>query len=159
VLGNHDHWADAARADYWIKHNGQDLRHKAVRIELNGQAIWLAGAGDFMTDHRDLDQVLAAIPDSDFRILLAHNPDTADSDYSRRIDLILAGHTHGGQVQIPFLGSPYLPVHNKSYVSGLVTTTKSCQMFISRGIGWSILPVRFNCYPEIAVLELVPQSA
>jgi len=159
VLGNHDHWSDAARADYWLKKNGQDLRHKAVRIERNGQALWLAGAGDLMEDHRNLDQVLTKIPDRDCRIVLAHNPDTADSDYSRRIDLILAGHTHGGQVQIPFYGPPYLPVRNKNYVSGVVTTSRSSQMFISRGIGWSILPVRFNCYPEIAVLELVPKPA
>jgi len=155
VLGNHDHWADAARAAYWLNKNGQDLRHKAVRIERNGQALWLAGAGDFMSDHRNLDRLLKTIPDKDFRIVLAHNPDTADSDYSRRIDLILAGHTHGGQVQIPFIGPPYLPVHNKRYVSGVVTTARGVRMFISRGIGWSILPVRFNCYPEIAVLELV----
>jgi predicted MPP superfamily phosphohydrolase len=155
VLGNHDLWAGIARADSWLKKNSQDLRHKAVRVERNGQALWLAGAGDFMTDHRNLDQVLVGIPDRDCRIVLAHNPDTADSKYSRRIDLILAGHTHGGQVQIPFIGSPYLPVHNKSYVRGIVTTSRGCPMFISRGIGWSILPIRFNCYPEIAVLELV----
>jgi predicted MPP superfamily phosphohydrolase len=159
VLGNHDHWADTERAAYWLKKNGQDLRHKAVRIERNGQALWLAGAGDFMADHRNLDQVLAGIPDRDCRIVLAHNPDTADSKYSRRIDLILAGHTHGGQVKIPFIGPPFVPVRNKSYVSGIVTTTRGFQMFISRGIGWSILPIRLNCYPEIAVLELVPQAA
>jgi predicted MPP superfamily phosphohydrolase len=159
VLGNHDHWADTARADYWLKKNGQDLRHKTVRIERNGQALWLAGAGDLMADHRNLDRVLEIIPDRDFRILLAHNPDTADSKYSRRIDLILAGHTHGGQVQIPFIGPPFVPVHNKRYVNGVITTSRGGQMFISRGIGWSILPVRFNCYPEIAVLELVPQVA
>jgi predicted MPP superfamily phosphohydrolase len=158
VLGNHDHWSNTARADYWLKKNGQDLRHKVVRIERSGQSLWLAGAGDLMADHRNLDQVLAKIPENNCRIVLAHNPDTADSSYSRRIDLILAGHTHGGQVRIPFVGSPYLPVRNKKYDGGIVTTTRGSQMFISRGIGWSILPVRFNCYPEIAVLELVPQS-
>lgn len=155
VLGNHDYRADPARADYWLKKNGQDLRHKTVRIERDGQALWLAGAGDFTTDHRNLDQVLAKIPDTECRIVLAHNPDTADSDYSRRIDLILAGHTHGGQVQIPFWGPPFVPVSNKNYVSGIVTTSRGSRMFISRGIGWSVLPIRFNCYPEIAVLELV----
>jgi predicted MPP superfamily phosphohydrolase len=155
VLGNHDHWSDTVRADFWLKKNGQDLRHKTARLERNGQALWLAGAGDFMTDHRNLDPLLEQIPDKECRIVLAHNPDTADTIYSRRIDLILAGHTHGGQVCIPFFGPPFNPILNKNYVSGVVTTVRGGQMFISRGIGWTILPVRFNCYPEIAILELV----
>jgi predicted MPP superfamily phosphohydrolase len=154
VLGNHDHWADHGRADYWIKRNKQDLRHQAVRIERNGQPLWLAGAGDFMTDHRSLDPILSPIPTRDCRILLAHNPSTADSSYGQRIDLILAGHTHGGQIRIPFLGAPYLPVLNKKYVKGITTTLRGGTMFISRGIGCASVPARFNCYPEIAVLEL-----
>lgn len=156
VLGNHDHWADAARANYWLKRNKQDLRHQSIRIERNGQALWLAGAGDFMNDHRDLDPILAPIPDRDCRILLAHNPSTADSRFTQRIDLILAGHTHGGQIRIPFLGAPYLPLPNKNYVQGITTTARGGTMFISRGIGSASVPARFNCYPEIAVLELVP---
>lgn len=159
VLGNHDHWADTVRADHWLKQNGQDLRHKTVRIERNGHPLWLAGAGDFMEDPRSLDPLMTAIPERECRIVLAHNPDTADSHCSSRIDLMLAGHTHGGQVRIPFFGSPFLPVRNRSYVRGIVTTTKGFPLFISRGIGWTILPVRFNCYPEIAVLELVPLQA
>lgn len=155
VLGNHDHWADTERSDYWLKKSGQDLRHKAVRIERNGQPLWLAGAGDFMTDFRRLDPLLEQIPDQECRIVLAHNPDTADSDCSRRIDLMLAGHTHGGQVRLPFMAPLYNPIQNKSYVSGSITAARGFPLFISRGIGWTILPVRFNCYPEIAVLELV----
>jgi predicted MPP superfamily phosphohydrolase len=155
VLGNHDHWADAERSLYWLKKSGQDLRHKVARIERSGQALWLAGAGDFMTDHRSLDPLLEQISDRECRIVLAHNPDTADSDCSHRIDLMLAGHTHGGQVRVPFIPPLYNPINNKNYVSGIVTSLRGFPMFISRGIGWTILPVRFNCYPEIALLELV----
>ena len=68
---------------------------------------------------------------------------------------MIAGHTHGGQVVVPFYGPPVLPVRNKRYTSGLVTTTKNERMFISRGVGWAIYPVRFNCFPEIPVLELI----
>lgn len=71
------------------------------------------------------------------------------------IDLILAGHTHGGQVRIPFWGAPVLPVGNKAYASGVIRSSKGHTMFISRGIGWAIYPVRFNCFPEIAVVTLV----
>lgn len=156
VLGNHDHWADTARSDYWLKRTRQDLRHKAVRLEREGHPLWLAGAGDLWEDHRSLDELLAGIPGEDCRIVLAHNPDTADTQYSSRIDLMLSGHTHGGQVDIPFVGPPVLPVRNKAYSSGLKQSLRGERVFISRGIGWAIYPVRFNCYPEIAVLELVP---
>lgn len=156
VLGNHDHWCDFARSDYWLKKSGQDLRHKITPIRRGSDTLWIAGAGDLFEDHRNLDEVLGQIPDSDCRIVLAHNPDSADTNYRKRIDLMISGHTHGGQVKIPFLGTPYLPVQNKNYSSGLKCSPNGCPVFISKGIGTSILPVRFNCFPEIAVLELVP---
>lgn len=157
VLGNHDHWADSERSAYWLKRTGQDLRHLCVSIERRGKRIWLGGAGDFLEDHRNLDGLLSGVPDADCRILLAHNPDTVDTSYSSRIDLTLAGHTHGGQVVIPLIGPPILPVLNKTYTSGLRHSRRGSKVFISKGIGWTHLPVRFNCYPEIAVLELVPE--
>ena len=157
VLGNHDHWADTARSDYWLKRSQQDLRHKVVRLEREGQYLWLAGAGDLYEDHKKLDEVLDKIPDPECRIVLAHNPDSADTAFSKRIDLMISGHTHGGQVNIPFVGTPILPVKNKNYSSGLKVSPKGCKVFISKGIGWTICPIRFNCYPEIAVLELVSE--
>jgi predicted MPP superfamily phosphohydrolase len=90
--------------------------------------------------------------------LQAHNPDTADTEYDGRADLMLCGHTHGGQVNIPLVGPLFLPVRNKSYSSGLKASPKGTRVFISKGIGWSGCPVRFNCLPEIAVLELVPET-
>ena len=87
--------------------------------------------------------------------MLAHNPDSADLFFKARMDLMLAGHTHGGQVKIPFWGTPVLPVQNTNYASGLAESTKGHPVFISSGIGWSIYPVRFNCFPEISVLELI----
>jgi hypothetical protein len=88
--------------------------------------------------------------------VLAHNPDTADTAFNSRIDLMISGHTHGGQVQLPFLGAPVLPVRNKEYSSGLKRSPRGTRVFISRGIGWAVYPIRLNCLPEIAVLELVP---
>jgi len=158
VLGNHDHWADTARSQQWLRVTSQDLRHKAKRIVKGGETLWIAGAGDLWEDHRSLDEVLSEIPDSDCRIVLAHNPDTADSEFSGRVDLMISGHTHGGQVDIPFVGPPVLPVRNKTYTSGLKVSPRGSPVFISKGIGWTIYPVRFNCPPEIAVLELVPST-
>lgn len=157
VLGNHDHWADTARSQHWLARTGQDLRHRTATITVGGQRIWLAGAGDLWEDHLSLDKLLADIPDGDCRIVLAHNPDTADTDFSVRVDLVISGHTHGGQVKPPFMEPPVLPVKNKTYSSGLKVSPRGTPVFISRGIGWAVCPVRFNCLPEIAVLELVPQ--
>jgi hypothetical protein len=157
VLGNHDHWADTIRSDYWIKKTRQDLRHKSARIEKAGSRFWLAGAGDLWEDHQSLDKLLDPIPETDCRIVLAHNPDSADTKYAYRIDLMLSGHTHGGQVRIPFIGTPILPVRNKNYSSGLKKSPRGCKVFISKGLGWALYPIRFNCYPEIAVLELISE--
>jgi predicted MPP superfamily phosphohydrolase len=159
VLGNHDHWADTKRSMVWMKKTGQNLRHKKRFIEREGQRLWFAGAGDFYADHRNLDRLLQTIPEKDCRIVLAHSPDSADSDYKHRIDLMISGHTHGGQVVIPLVGPPVLPTRNKTYSSGLKRSLKGENVFISRGIGWAKIPLRFNCPPEIAVLELVPDVA
>ena len=158
VLGNHDHWANTERSQHWLRLTGQDLRHKTKTIEKSGEKLWIAGAGDLWEDHRNLDDIMSGIPESDCRIVLAHNPDTADSRFSTRIDLMISGHTHGGQVDIPFFGPPVLPVRNKTYSNGLKTSPRGTRVFISKGIGWAIYPVRFNCPPEIAVLELVPNE-
>ncbi len=154
VLGNHDHWADARRSVYWLKKTGQNLRHKRTFIERNGKRLWFAGAGDFFSEPRPLDELLKHIPDRDCRIVLAHSPDTADTPHARPVDLMISGHTHGGQVNIPFFGTPILPTRNKNYSSGLKQSRHREPVFISRGIGWAMYPVRFNCPPEIAVLEL-----
>ena len=156
VLGNHDHWADAERSQHWLTKSGQDLRHRVTPIDRDGGRLWLVGAGDLWEDHRNLDDLLGQVPESDCRIVLAHNPDTADTAFRGRADLMLAGHTHGGQVDIPLLGPPVLPVRNKSYSSGLKVSPRGLKVFISKGIGWACFPIRFNCFPEIAVLELSP---
>jgi len=156
VLGNHDHWANGARSREWLDRSGQNISHRAVKLERGGKALWLAGAGDLWEDHRCLDWVLGGLPEADCRMVLAHNPETADSKYVSRVDLVISGHTHGGQVNLPLLGPPILPVQNKAYTCGLQKSLRGGNVFISRGIGWAIYPVRFNCFPEIAVLELVP---
>ena len=155
VLGNHDHWASTEQSIRWLNTSGHiNLRHKAVPLSRNGKTLWLGGAGDLWEDHVNLDLVLKDVPDDACRIVLAHNPDTADTDYATRIDLMISGHTHGGQVKLPFIGTPILPVKNKAFSSGFVKSQRT-NIFISRGIGWAAFPVRFNCLPEIAILNIV----
>lgn len=159
VLGNHDHWAGADRSFYWLERTGQNLRHEALSFKREGKRLWIAGGGDLWEDHQSFDHILRNVPREDCRIALAHNPDSADTGFSERIDLMICGHTHGGQVYIPFYGTPpYLPVQNLNYNFGLKTSKKGHSLFISKGVGWGAFPLRFNCPPEIAVLELVSSS-
>ena len=153
ILGNHDHWADADRSLDWLEKSGQNVRHKCKAIYKGNDRIVIGGSGDFWEDDLNIDQAFAASDGDDCRILLAHNPDSVDTEFQTPLSLVLSGHTHGGQVSLPFYGPPVLPVRNKRYSSGLIETD-AVKLFISRGIGWAIYPVRLNCYPEIAVLEL-----
>ena len=154
VLGNHDHWGSTDRSLYWLEKSGQDIRHKAVPIIRGEEKIWIGGAGDYMEDELGIDNTFQHASDSECKILLSHNPDSADTEYKTRIDLMISGHTHGGQVIIPFVGAPILPVKNKLYSSGFIRA-EGTNLYISRGLGWAMIPVRFNCLPEISVLRLV----
>lgn len=154
VLGNHDHWADTDRSLYWLERTEQGIRHLCKPIYQGKQRIIIGGAGDYWGDQLKIDEAFANSDQNDCRILLSHNPDSVDTEFTTPLSLVISGHTHGGQVVVPFLGPIKLPVENKKYSSGLIATPKT-QLFISRGIGWAIAPVRVNCYPEIAVLELI----
>ncbi|MCP4934546.1 MAG: metallophosphoesterase [bacterium] len=154
VLGNHDHWADPEKSLYWLERTGQNIRHKCKSIYKGKDRIIIGGAGDYWEDDLKIDEAFSCSEKDECRILLSHNPDSVDTEFETSLSLVLSGHTHGGQVVIPFWGPPVLPVKNKNYTSGLMATPNT-KLFISRGIGWAIYPVRFNCYPEIAVLQLV----
>jgi len=154
VLGNHDHWADSERSLYWLERTGQNIRHRCKPVYRDKDRIFIGGAGDYWEDELEIDKAFSCSDENECRVLLAHNPDSVDTEFKTSLSLVLSGHTHGGQVVVPFVGAPVLPVKNKDYSSGLIRTPRT-QLFISRGIGWTIYPVRFNCYPEIAVLELV----
>lgn len=154
VLGNHDHWADTERSLYWLERSGQNIRHQCREISRGKERILFGGAGDYWEDELRIDEIFSNSDEGECRILLSHNPDSMDSNYETNLSLVLSGHTHGGQVVVPFAGPPILPVKNKRYASGLIATARG-PLFISRGLGWSILPIRFNCPPEIALLKLL----
>jgi predicted MPP superfamily phosphohydrolase len=159
ILGNHDYDRCIVRSRHWLERSGQDLNNAVRKLERNGEVLWLAGTGDFWNDRRDIDALLDPIPPEACRILLAHNPDSADTIVRQQTDLIIAGHTHGGQINLPLIGSPVVSVKNRSYSSGLCRSKRGFPVFISRGIGLTRIPLRFNCPPEIAVLELTKGTA
>lgn len=158
VLGNHDHWADERESLARLEASGFSVRHRALPIERNGQRLLVFGAGDHLEDTFGLNGLLQTARPADCRIVLAHNPDTADQPRQGRVDLMLSGHTHGGQIRIPGYGPPVLPLDNKAYDQGLKTVGEM-SLFISRGIGCVAVPVRFACAPEVAVLRLVDERS
>jgi len=154
VLGNHDrrvgqgvHEAlTAAGIDVFVNE-----RRRLVR---DGQALDLAGLDDL---RRGVFAPAEALPAADSptpTIVIAHNPDTADHiPPGVRIDAMLSGHTHGGQIRLWGLGPVALPVRNRRYGAGLVEGP-GFPVYISRGLGTAALPVRFHCPPELTVITL-----
>lgn len=156
VLGNHDHWMDAnLTQEVFNRYNVPVITNSHKLIEIKDKAICVAGVGDLMEDSQDLKAAFYGVPADIPRILLSHNPDYAESmPASERVDLVLAGHTHGGQVRMPFSIAPItMSRYGQKYAGGLVRSA-SRQVYVSRGIGVVGLPVRFNCPPEITIITL-----
>jgi len=110
VLGNHDHWEGAPRTRAELAKAGiAELRNTGVWLTRRGSRLRLGGVGDLWEDTQDLDSALGGCRDDETVILLSHNPDYVEDIRDRRVGLVLSGHTHGGQVNIPFFGRPLVP--------------------------------------------------
>lgn len=157
VLGNHDHWTDPGQvADAIEAGAGMLLRNGSRRIERDGGGFWLAGVDDIWEGKQDLDRALEGTTSGEPVILLAHEPDYADRVAADgRVALQLSGHSHGGQVRIPFLGAPVLPYLGQRYPFGL-RRVGNLTLYTNRGVGMLAPPVRWNCRPEITEILLEP---
>lgn len=158
VLGNTDHYAfnpDGLAAQ--LSSAGLDLlRNESRDIPLpGGKVLRLAGVDDPVSGKARLEKALARLPADEPVVLLAHSPDIFSKAVLAGVNLILVGHTHGGQVGIPLLVSMYKYANRYPIMQGIVTAGKS-SMYINRGIGTTAYPVRFFCRPEIAVIEVRP---
>jgi uncharacterized protein len=156
ILGNHDCLVGShAITDALHSHGIPVLANSSVPLERNGQRIWLAGIKDVLEDKPDLGAALpAGRSEREPVILLAHEPDFADYAIGRQVDLVLSGHTHGGQILLPLLPPLLLPDMGIKYVHGLFRLGGGVQLYVNRGIGAVTLPFRFRCQPEITVITL-----
>jgi predicted MPP superfamily phosphohydrolase len=157
VLGNHDWWFGVAKVRRALADAGiAVLENHTVRLGVDGRRFWLAGLGDQMAKRvgkgrfegvDDLPGTLAGVDTDDPVILLAHEPDIFP-EVPDRVALTLAGHTHGGQIRLPFV-SPY----RGRFAYGHIVEARR-HMIVSGGLGTSIVPVRLGVPPEIVRVEL-----
>ena len=154
VMGNHDDATDPAHVTHALQaENIQVLANQSEPIEQDGARFWLAGVNDVMSGTADLSKTVRRIPAGEAVILLAHEPDFADEASQYPIDLQLSGHSHGGQIRIPFLPPLYLPELAKKYIWGTYHVGP-LTLHTSAGLGTVGIPMRLNCPPEITLLTL-----
>jgi uncharacterized protein len=155
ILGNHDYLTDVKLVRRCIREGRVTELINGVRTLRRGEAaLHIAGIDDVMEGKSRLDLVLGQLPEDGAAILLAHEPDFADvSSATGRFDLQLSGHSHGGQVAVPFLRRLILPPFSQRYTRGLYDVRGMIQ-YTSRGIGFVHARLRFMCRPEITVFTL-----
>lgn len=166
VLGNHDWYADGPLTDRLLRELGVRMIDNA-RLFLadkgrlsdvdDGRSLCIAGLGDLKTALVDPQAALSGVAIATPRLLISHNPDTAElpAVQAHRVDLMISGHYHGGQIKLPLLG--YLPFirspFGTKYFGGLVQGP-TCRVLISRGVGMSIVPIRLGVPPELVEITL-----
>ncbi|HKP70258.1 MAG TPA: metallophosphoesterase [Pyrinomonadaceae bacterium] len=156
-LGNHDHWTDAAQVAKKFRDAGiHMLVNEGFRFEARESSFWLAGVDDHMVGRTDLAAALKGSFPDEMKLLLAHNPIILRQATRFGVDLTLSGHTHGGQVKVR--DPEKKPLTRRRLTSGL-HQRKESQIYITRGIGTVVLPIRYQCPPEISLLELRSPNA
>lgn len=151
VLGNHDCWHDAYGIEKLLsKNNITVLKNSNKKIR---NQFYIAGVEDLQTQNPDVNKALSGVDGS--VILLTHNPDIFEDFVPEYVNLTLAGHVHGGQVKLPKKGAILVPSKFGTKYSEGFFNDMGRKMFVTKGIGTSVLPIRFLCPPEIAVIEFV----
>jgi predicted MPP superfamily phosphohydrolase len=158
VWGNHDYFNRGTHRQL-----AAGLRQIGVHTLRNGNAnvrpdLMLAGVDDFKLGQPDLRATLAGIPPGVPSLLLTHNPDLLPELEAGQVSLALAGHTHGGQVRLPFIGAPVTSSeYGQRFAQGWVHDP--VRAHVSRGLGVTAIPVRLACPPELVILDLLPAEA
>ena len=154
VLGNWEHWRGVRDAGALFEGTG-------VRLLVDDAAplrpgLWIVGLEDACVGTSDLKAAFREVPREAVTIVLLHSP-SPFPEVAARAPLALAGHSHGGQVRLPFLPALWLPPETDGYVEGWYTSGPS-RLYVSRGIGTSILPLRLFCRPEVAVIDVAARA-
>ncbi|MFZ5826423.1 MAG: metallophosphoesterase [Bacillota bacterium] len=149
VLGNWDYYDPVIRT---ALSNVRLLINQGVQV---AEHLWVGGVDEPRLGHPDVGRAMAGAPEGAVRILLSHEPDYADEIVApeHRVALQISGHSHAGQVRLPFVGPLLLPPGGRKYHTGLYQAPH-CQVYTTRGVGTAHLPVRLFCPPEVSLLTL-----
>ena len=156
VLGNHDHWGKQLNElkQVLASSNINILDNQVYEVERGGKKLAFAGVDDPYWGKPDLEKVIAQLPENSVAVLLVHEPDYIEKTATtHKFALQLSGHSHGGQIRIPFLDPLVLPYGGKKYFVGLSKVEETIE-YTNRGLGMTGLPLRFNSRPEITVFTL-----
>ncbi|MEK7725643.1 MAG: metallophosphoesterase, partial [Nitrospirota bacterium] len=161
TLGNHDHYSGipVEQFRHWTeRHEITLLINESATIRTNGGELALVGVDDPSLHLADL-RCLPAPAQHRFTLLLAHAPNILDQmEPQHHANLILCGHSHGGQWRIPGIPTIWLPPGCNGRIAGH-HEQRGHRLYINRGLGWSFIPLRWNCRPEIALIEWTVESA
>jgi uncharacterized protein len=164
ILGNHDGglwsryhhgYADTSRVRQLLATSGIELLHnQSTAITVRNRPVYLAGLGDCYAAEAEPERAFASAPPQNaVRIVLSHNPDTKVMLQPHAWDLMLSGHTHGGQLWLPLVGAPFAPVEDKRFIAGLYRWDNRW-LHITKGVG-NVNGLRFNCRPEVSLLTII----
>lgn len=168
VLGNHEYsifgpdtsmqseWLADRISDLLADHGVRVLRNEAEVLEIGDDRLQIVGLEEFWSRRFDPVAAFANVDPKLPCLALVHNPDAIKALAVTPAHWILAGHTHGGQVRIPFFGAPRLPIRHRQYDAGLFHV-EGKRLYVNRGLGY-IRQVRFNCRPEITLFTLTPRA-
>lgn len=159
ILGNHDWWYGGERVRNALEQNGiHVLDEEVAEVKWHDSSFWLIGFADLWTRPQNIQETIRKVPEGATTIGLSHNPDIF-IHMPRTMPLMLAAHTHGGQVKLPIIGTPIVPSYfGPRYTAGHVFENGH-HMFVTTGIGTSIIPVRFRVPPEIVLLTVVSRES
>ena len=158
VWGNHD-YSGSEPATSWgpaaVRRGGFTLLSNENRaVDLPGARLRISGLDDPVTGRDNLRAAMSRVTRRDLCILIAHSPEIVRSLGNWDVDLVFAGHTHGGQIRLPGLTPFWVPYGTRDYVEGWFTVQGNARLHVSQGLGWSYLPARFLCRPRIDVITL-----
>lgn len=156
VLGNHDHWENPVLTRQSMQKAGiVVLNNSASWVYKGNERIKIGGVGELWTDIQDIYPTVKGVSEEDFVVLLSHNPEYVESLKEYNVDIVLSGHTHGGQVTFFGLWAPlFFSNYGQKYRSGVVDTEYT-KVIISNGVGTTIFPARFFARPQIVLLHFV----
>ncbi len=155
VLGNHDYWSDADSVVAAMSAKGVEfIINRSVRLQRGNDVIDLVGIDEIYRGDPDVETAFRQVTGKRPCIAVSHHPDIIDELGGQRVDLLLSGHTHGGQIRLPFLGAIVVPSKHEGLYDAGFHREGDVLLYVSRGLG-SVPPVRILCRPELATFTLV----